>query len=437
MDTISDSSLWVELAFKMKDPATVEKFILNDNLRPLSYALTLADGYPSLLLLFSTLQNKGILEDKNKIGYHYILKIKEIIESQGIENLSLFSGLSGICFALKQASMEGKRYKRMLDILNGSLHDRIHKEYLNPLMDNINNNQPRPSFLYDVISGIAGIGRYALENLEDPKFQELSIEITKILVSLSSPYKINGMEVQGWYLSPEDCLNEYQRPALTKGNFNLGLAHGVTGILAFLSIASLRGIKVEGQQEAILRIANWICNKSFVDCETIRWPCSVSWEEEIEKKTHRQESSKDAWCYGVPGISRTLFLAGKALKNEELKNFAIKAFRGIFLRDPSTWKLPGPSLCHGIAGLLIITNAMAKEKEMEDLLKHVNELNQLLVNHYEPIFTLGFKDIETHPEGIIKVNKAGLLEGTTGVLLTLLTLSDPNPLWQLPFLIHD
>ncbi len=48
---------------KMKDPATVEKFILDDNQRSLSHALTLADGYPSLLLLFSTLEKKGILED--------------------------------------------------------------------------------------------------------------------------------------------------------------------------------------------------------------------------------------------------------------------------------------------------------------------------------------------------------------------------------------
>ncbi len=437
MNLIFTESLLLEIALKLFNLETVKNCILNNSPPSFSHELTLGNGYPGLLILSSVLQSKGILDEKSNVCHQYVFKIKEVIETHGVQNLSLFSGLSGICFALQQASQGGERYMRMLNSMHDFLHSRIHEDYLKPLLFNIHNNQSRPSFHYDVITGISGIGRYALENLSDPRFLELSYEITKILVALCAPIEVNGIQLKGWYLPSTDCLNEQIKPLPAKGNFNLGLAHGVTGILAFLSIASLRGIKVDGQHNTMRQIANWIRSKSFVENEVIKWPCTVSWEEEVENKTEAREISKDAWCYGVPGIARTLFLAGKALEDDELKTFATDAFRGIFVRDRSNWNLPGPSLCHGIAGLLMITSAMAKEKECEDLSPRLIDLQKYLFELYNSSFSFGFKDIETHPEKTVQVCKIGLLEGTTGILLTLLTLSDPKPLWQLPFLIHE
>jgi len=429
MHCTSTENLILEISRGMKDPLCVKAFMLDPvNANPDPFVphsawddLSLGCGYPSFLLLFATLEHKGLVEEG--IAHQYVLKIKETIESEGLLNLSLFSGVSGICFALQQASFDGKRYQKMLGSLHTFLLERIEVSYFG--------NQPRSSTLYDVIQGLSGIGRYILEHIKTPHFFECAQNIAKALISLCQPYLRNGYQVPGWHLGPKDILN-MRKTDDPNGNFNLGLAHGVPGILAFLSIAFLRGVVVEGQREMIGLICTWIQEKGRV-----RWPCSISFEDEVEGRTNLK-GCKDAWCYGAPGIARTLFLAGKALGDEGLKSFAAGAFREIFARSREEWQLPGPMLCHGIAGLLMITLEMSKEMGCEDLKQRVDELYQILVTSFDPQAPFGFKDIEQcRNGGSVALNKAGFLDGSAGVALTLLSLEDRNLRWYLPLMIHD
>lgn len=431
----------------MRDFAEVRKVALDpENMNPDPVIpmgpswndLSLSNGYPSLLILFSTLEKLGLVASSDNIAHSYVVKIKEAVEAEGLFNLSLYGGVSGLCFALQEASFEGTRYQRMLGALNEVLLGRIDREYLEPLKYNLRNQLPSSPRLYDPIQGISGIGRYALENLTLPSFKELAENIAKASVALSLPLVYKGQATAGWFLSPNDPLNARNRAANPKGNFNLGLAHGVTGILAFLAIAWLRGVQVEGQKEAMLAIANWIRSKSYLHEGVIGWPYTVSWEEEIEGAPVSVKGSKEAWCYGVPGIARTLFLTGKALGDEEMKEFAMKAFRGVFSRRGEEWGLPGPTLCHGISGLLLITHMMSKEAGGEDLAVRVEELKEILLSYYNPEAPWGFKDVEFTRKGKrCEVNKPGFLEGSAGIVLTLLTLSQEMPKWHLPLLIHE
>lgn len=430
-----------EIGQRLSDPEFVKETALlvqNTNPDPTFSAslvwddLSLANGYPSLVLLFSALQKRGLSEDG--IAHQYVLKIKEKIEAEGLFDLSLFGGISGLCFAIQQASMGGQRYQKMLEALNTFLLDGVDRMYLAPIKEKRRKNLPCSARLYDPIQGICGIGRYALENIHDSRFLDLVTNITKSLISLSQPFTYKGQQIPGWFLSPNDSLNAKNRSLYPNGTFNLGLAHGVTGILAFLSIAYLRGIQLEGQKEAIDRISTWIRDRSFVGKSGIMWPYCISWEEEVQGKPFSKIDSRDAWCYGVPGIARTLFVAGKAIGNQDLKSFAATAFRNIFLRSPEKWNLPGPTLCHGIAGLLLITREMSKEEGLEDLDHQVKELENLLLSFYKSSSPWGFQDIELGPHGkSYEVNKPGFLEGTAGVLLTILNSSDD---WHLPLLIH-
>lgn len=428
---------------EMKNPEKVKAMMLdpaNRNPDPISpyfpdwSDLSLASGYPSLLLLFTSLKN----EDQNSeaISHQYILKIKEALEKNGCDDFSLFSGISGICFALEQASCSGTRYQPMIKKLDTYLLENIKRVYLEPINYNISQNQPTFVNSYDSIQGVCGIGRYALEVVHKPHFSELTQAILKALVSLSRPLKFESKIIPGWYVLPSDPMNRDEDSL--KGNFNLGLAHGVTGILAFLSIAMIRGFEVEGQREAINQIAAWICQHSIQGNENVQWPYQVTWEEEVEKIKRIKEPSRDAWCYGVPGIARTLFLAGKALGNQELKNYAIKALKGVFSRKPEEWGLPGPNLCHGIAGLLLITHFMAKEEGGTELTANVEELEKILLSFYEHDSLFGFKDIEPCKSGgIAPINKVGFLEGSVGVLLTLKALYNPESQFHLPLMIHE
>lgn len=448
MNEVMTSSLQSlqDILFNLRNPDTV-RALANDpsNMNPAPLTqfsaswsdLSLTNGYPSLLLLFSTLEKQGLIQDGAAIGHSYVLKIKEALETHGCFDFSLFSGVSGICFALNQASCEGTRYVRMLSNLHTFLLEKIEDAYLNPLRKSLQQSLPISPRFYDPIQGICGIGRYLLENLTVPSFFETAKTITQTLIALARPLFYKGQRVPGWFLSPNDALNMRNRSACPNGNFNLGLAHGVTGILAFLAIANLKGIHVEDQKETIFLLADWIQSKTVFKNEAPLWPYHVSWEEETERRPSPILGSKDAWCYGVPGIARTLFLAGKALENEKLQAFATTAFRGIFLRHPKEWHLPGPSLCHGVSGLLLLTYEMSKEKGCEDLSLHVENLKESLLAFYLPEAPWGFKDVESCLQGkTCKLNKPGFLEGSAGILMTLSSLTSPSFNWHLPLLIH-
>lgn len=431
---VSVESITVDITRKIKSP----EFLKDLGFSSLMGDLSLCRGLSGLLLFFKSLANKGLLEKKktDQIIHNYVLKIKEIIEFKGVHDFSLFSGLCGVCFAIQFVSTEN-RYQRILGKLQAFLIDNIKKVYLLPLQENITNNRPSPSCLYDVIQGICGVGRYCIMNSSDHQFYKLSNAISESLVLLTQPLNLNGKHVPGWYLSPKDPLYALHPSLFSRGSFNLGLAHGIPGILSFLSIAFLNGINVKGGKQTIKLVADWIKSKSFLHEEAIRWPYSVSWEEEVEQKSDSREFSKDAWCYGVPGIARSLLLAGKVINDKNLKQFAIKAFKDVFSRSSDEWQIPGPNLCHGTAGLLLITSAFSKEKDCNDLVVQVDRLKKLLLSQYNPIFPLGFKDLDFREGELFCVTKLGLLEGTIGILLTLLTLHDSKHQWSIPFLIDE
>lgn len=382
----------------LKEPEAVLNFI-NDK-------LSLADGLPGILSLFAALQNC------DEIVHRYVLKIKQILEGEGLPySLSLTGGLAGLCYAIHLASQEGKRYQRMHQTLHQLLIKGLDRVYISPLWANIRTRTPSSAALYDAIQGLSGAGRYILEAGDSETIQN----ILKVLIAFTHPLE-HG--VPGW-------LNiEGETP-----HYNLGLSHGIPGVLSLLSIAALKGIEIEGQREAIATVADWIRQFPIIEENTMRWPYHVSLEEEREKRALPQ-SYRDAWCYGAPGVSRALFLAGKALGNAQLKAFAMRSFSDIFKRTRAQWNLPGPTICHGIAGLLLTANAMAGEQEGEALLPHAASLLNRLMAHYHPEYPFGFKDVE----GSVELDKPGLIEGAAGCFLAL---QNPPPKYLLPFFIHE
>lgn len=444
--TSSSDSLVLEIAKRIEDPNIIESIMSDPAQRnpdpifphpPSWNDVALGGGYAGLLLFFSVLQQKGLLETRQEHLIHrFVLKIKEIVEAHGLKSLSLFSGVTGICFSMQQASLGGTRYQSMIKSLQEFLFNNIETVYFTPLREDIKQGRSSASTLHDVVQGLSGIGRYALENLSDPRFYELAEKIIVHLIARIQPFLLNGYKIPGWYLSENDPIHLGSQGPI-RLNFNLGLAHGVTGILALFSLASLKGLEVNGQLEAIRLIADWIRSKSFVKDGVTQWSDAVTWEEEVGKIPQRKEARRrPAWCYGSLGISRSLFLAAKALGDQELRSFALTAFRQIFSGKQTDWEIVSPSLCHGMAGFLLITHEMAQEEGGEDLSVKVDMLKQSLLNFYNTDFPFGFKSVQYTKKGIaVQVNDPGFLEGTAGILLTLLHLSSSNNTWHLPLLI--
>lgn len=419
-----------DLIHRLEDPNEIFQIFANE-----SYwdSQSLAEGYPGILILFARLQLKDSAYEK--VVHKYVLAIKNDLEKRGINNFSLFSGVTGICFALQSAAFKGRKYEKMLNTLHDILFQNIEIAYLSQLRHNLAMKRSSSSTLHDVIQGISGVGCYALENLSDPRFEQLAYEIIRILVKLCDKILVHGFNVPGWHLLSEDLLNSQGFFKSQNGNFNLGLAHGVSGILAFLSIALLKGVKVEGQENAVNKIAGWLLDWSFEENSMIRWPYQVAWEEETGTHPPLAEASRDGWCYGVPGISRALYLAGKAINSPKFTEFAKKAFLQLFNRSYREWGAHGFGLCHGVAGILLIAKIMLKEIN-EDLKEKITILENHVISSYQPQLPFGFEDIEqVRFPNILKTCSPGFLDGTAGILLTILTKPEDSFKWYTPLMV--
>lgn len=435
-----------EVAGRMRNPETVKNIVMdpqNRNPKPLYPEfeqhwgdLAIAGGYPGILLLFAELDRLFPDEKWDDAAHAYVLKIKASIESNGIQQFSLYGGLPGACFALQHASRGGTRYQKLLATLNRYLLENVNEICLAPIREWLKKRQPSMVASYDLISGIVGIGVYCLSQLKEEPVAELAKEIARLSVGLTQPLHAHGKEVPGWYVPSEYQFLDEEKKRYPKGNFNLGLAHGVPGVLGYLAAASLHGIHVDGQKEAIERVTTWIQNTRRESDKGFFWDTTITFEEEgLPTTGKRPFIGRDAWCYGTPGVAATLLISGKALKDERLKNYALDSFRGVFSRSREEWFLPGPTFCHGISGLLLITHQLAQEKQASDLKKQTARLTEYLLEYYHPEHPFGFKNYEPSQDGYAEIDRVDILEGSSGILLTLLSLHHPSSWWHAPFLI--
>lgn len=420
------------------DPLNVNPDPLYELHPPYWSDLTLAAGFPGVIVLLSQLDKLFPDERWDEAVHAHVMQVKETLESSsGWLPSSIFSGLAGICFSLQEASREGTRYQKFLSTLNAILSDRLKKHYLDPLSDSLKHSQfPSPVF-YELIQGISGVGLYCLRNLHHPIFFDMTQQIIALLISLMKPKPIAGVEVPGWYVPPELLLTDHDKASYPKGNFNLGLSHGITGVVAFLSVALENEIVAEGQVEAIRQGVAWIQKHRRQHNDRFFWPAFISLDEEIGESQLSSIPGKDAWCYGTPSVSRSLYLAGSALQDDALKNYALESFHSIFFSSPAEWNIPSPTMCHGLGGLLMMTHLMAQESGSPLLQEQTHRLEGMIIDSYRPEYPFGFVDLEPQKSGgHAKIHKAGLLEGSAGTLLTLLSTQSPSSTsWRLPFLV--
>lgn len=443
---IDTASIVKDIADRLRDPDRVKSIVSSPNninpnpidSQPQSWCdLPLAVGYPALLLLFSELALQFPEEKWDSAIFDYAKKIAACLQGQRIASFSLLTGLSGVCFSIQKASKNGIHFQKLLSTLNHHLIQAINIHYIQPLESNLQAGKPSSADLYDQILGISGIGVYLLEYQSNVQCYSTLEKIVSLLVQIASPLKINNKEVPGWY-TPHELIVESKRHK-TYGMCDIGLAHGVSGILGFLSTCLLHKMEIKGQKKAIHNIVKWLQTQRRSSEKGYFWK-TVMYDDYSEVVKDKLEAfvGRDAWCYGTPGVSASLLLASQALQDNSLKKYALESFASVFRRSREEWYLPGPTMCHGISSLLLITGEFAKHEDKEFSFSEQEErLLQCLMGYYDPRFPFGFKEYELCQDGsYFQSDQVGLLNGVVGVLLTLLSYRNPKTSWwHAPFLI--
>ncbi|MGH3832653.1 MAG: lanthionine synthetase C family protein [Pseudonocardiaceae bacterium] len=259
-----------------------------------------------------------------------------------------------------------------------------------------------PWSMYDVINGLAGIGRVLLaactsgHGMTEPG-------LVATLETLTTMIGIRHGNRPGWWLP----ASEHPPPATVhrSGAATTGMAHGIAGPLALLATAHTAGWSVAGQRTAIQEAAQWLLR--WRTNVTPRWPPYVTGDDLDSDTAQPMAGRRDAWCYGAPGIGRALTLAGLALADPRLTEAGDTAIASLTERPAELWDVEGPTLCHGHAGVL--QSAATRQGDTAD------RAAAAVTQAFNPRLAFAFQ----HLENGSTADEPGLLTGSAGIALAL------------------
>ncbi len=228
---------------------------------------------------------------------------------------------------------------------------------------------------YDVVNGLTGLGRVLLDAGAD------------VGPTLAALVRLAVTE--------------------TRPDADAGMAHGVTGILAFLALAAEHERLVPGQQEAMHHLAGWLGDIAGEDAAGPYFP---AWAAETPVP------AKSAWCYGAPGVAVALHRAGTVLGEPAWQRLAAEALRAVTRRPEADWHLDGPTVCHGHAGLLRALHRVGTATGDPELLAAAGRVARRVAADADETAEFLFR----HHESGVPVDVAGLVEGAAGVACALL-----------------
>ncbi|MGH3942010.1 MAG: lanthionine synthetase C family protein [Pseudonocardiaceae bacterium] len=318
-------------------------------------------------------------------------------------NSSLFLGAPALAFVTHAVAEHTRKYQRALANLHTATIalTRTRLDYAHARI----NRGDRPALAeFDLIRGLTGLGAYHLRC--DPH-HEVIAAVLAYLVRLTEPLLGRTDGLPGWWtdLAPTGQAT----PDYPGGHGNFGLAHGIAGPLALLSLALRRGIVVDGHADAITRICAWLDAWRQEHSAGPWWPRTITPNEVHTGRTRQPGPQQPSWCYGTPGLARAQQLAGLATGDAGRQRIAETALLGC-LSDPTQLAMITDSgLCHGSAGLLHTAWRMTAETAVPDIAAHLPQLSERLL-----------MQLHSSSQG------AELLDGSTGAALALHTAATDN-----------
>ena len=389
-------------------------------------AHTVASGWAGTALVLGALDTCWPGEGWDVAGHTHLAAARDALERLPVVSASLFGGLAGVGYAAVTLDGDRHRYRRLLATVDDALTTKV-----DAAISRLD-RQPAGCGVgeFDLISGLAGTGVYLLARSDEPKARAVLLRLLGCLARLLA----DRHEPRRWH-TPARLLAGQMRTTYPYGNHNCGIAHGVPGPLALLSIAVREGVLVDGIIDAIDTAAEWLADHAVPTEFGPDWPNAVSLPPGDSTTTSPAGGAggRTAWCYGAPGVARALWLAGTATGERRYRDLAVAAMRGVLARPSERRCLDSPTFCHGVAGLLQVTCRFAAETGLAEFRSGVDSVLAELLAAYEPGSVLGFRNTEP---GSVRVDTPGLLGGAPGVALALLAAGTTvEPSWDRLFLV--
>ena len=332
---------------------------------------------------------------------------------------SLYGGLTGVGWALShlQSRLPGLDGEEDCGEIDEVL---LHHLEQSPWRDD-----------YDLISGLVGFGVYALERMA-PGANAARLAaaacLERVVERLAETAEQQGEGVT-WWTNPA-WLPVEAREKTPRGYYNLGLAHGVPGVIALLGLAcaaASRGASAPGasldQARPLLEGAvNWLISQQ----QSAGFPHWVQPEA-------ADGPARLAWCYGDPGVAAALLGTAWLVAEPAWEREALAIARRAARRPPDQAGVRDAGLCHGAAGLGHLFNRMFQatgEPGLADAARFWFEQTLQMARPGQGIGGYQAWQLGDDSEPIW-VTDSGLLTGSVGIALALLAATTViEPAWD-------
>lgn len=266
--------------------------------------------------------------------------------------------------------------------------------------------------IYDFLHGGIGIAHYYLENETAPNRDNLLNYTAQKLQQLT--YRNNEFH-------PLQEQVFHKRPAFT---FNLGIAHGIPGILSFLALLKQHGFYAAHTNECLKAGADWMFQQKLGEKVGSIFP----------KKMIAGEPqgfpSFLGWCYGDLSIGSALLQVGNFLSDTDIIDQTLVVTQLAAFRSVPLAKVDNPYFCHGSAGVAFIFKQLAK-KTGNDIYKNAADFwLKETIQYFEKEEFLAFFDRK------LENLERSLLAGISGIGLVLMAFQqEGQEEWKRAFLL--
>jgi lantibiotic biosynthesis protein len=379
-------------------------------------ASPLAAGEAGVALLFEYLDRVRPGAGYGEIAFQ---RLERAIDNTASSNLgpSLYSGFTGVSWVSEhlQGRAEADLQTRLTD------EEDPNEDIDTALLSHLRRTPWR--YHYDLTTGLAGYGVYALERLPRPSAVACLELVIERLAEISQP-RPGGL---AWF-TPLELLPEPNRPSFPWGVENLGVAHGTPGVIAVLAQICSCGVPARQAPSLLAGAVSWLLMQKLPDAHKSVFPYGVGRGVKIRP-------ARTAWCYGDPGIAAALLAAGRSAGEPAWELEALALARAIARRPPEDCGVNDASLCHGAAGLGHLLNRLYQATGEPDILAAARAWFCRALEYWQPGRGVGGFLALSPPDGdfdqLVWQEDPSFLSGSTGIALALLAAtSGVDPSWD-------
>jgi lantibiotic biosynthesis protein len=323
---------------------------------------------------------------------------------------SLYAGFTGVAWATE---LFGKLLDVRGDDRNGDVDEALSDFLALPRLE----QAP-----FDLIFGLTGLGVYALERWPRGRAVDLAFLVVDHL-----RWRARRDEHGAYWWTPPSLLLGSSRDRSPAGGVDLGVAHGVAGVIPFLARARALGIGGASTRSLLDGAVEWLLAHAVDTNLGPTIPAFIGAGAEPRR-------TRSAWCYGDPGVAAALLVSGREARQPRWTDAGLQLALRAADRPAVDTGVMDAGFCHGSSGLAHLFNRMHQMTGEPRLAEAARFWLERTLDYCELGRDASTPAIAGAPGR--PWNGVGVLEGAAGVGLVLLAASTTaEPVWDRMFLV--